>query len=69
MGSRGGRSADRQRHRVCDQERAALSRSWPAQTIDNQFVRWSRVGVFNKIFTELVGKGGKLQRTCLTPRI
>ena len=41
----------------------------PHKTIDNQFVRWSRVGVFNKIFTELAGKGGKLERTCLTPRI
>ena len=29
----------------------------PHKTIDNQFVRWSRVGVFNKIFAELAGQG------------
>src|SRR6202789_1218048 len=34
----------------------------PHKTIYNRFVRWSRLGVFNKIFAELAGKGGKLER-------
>src|SRR6202051_3046797 len=28
----------------------------------NRFVRWSRLGVFNKIFAELARKGGKPER-------
>ena len=32
------------------------------KTIYNRFVRWSRLGVFNKIFVELARKGGKPQR-------
>jgi putative transposase len=32
------------------------------KTIYNRFVRWSRLGVFNKIFAGLAGKGGKLER-------
>src|ERR1700722_7897209 len=31
----------------------------PHKTIYNRFVRWSRLGVFNKIFGELARKGGK----------
>ena len=31
----------------------------PHKTIYNRFVRWSRLGVFNKIFAELAAKGGK----------
>ena len=34
----------------------------PHKTIYNRFVRWSRLGVFNKIFAELAGKGGKPER-------
>jgi putative transposase len=34
----------------------------PHKTIYNRFVRWSRLGVFNKIFAELAGKSGKLER-------
>ena len=34
----------------------------PAKTIYNRFVRWSRLGVFNKIFAELAAKGGKPER-------
>jgi transposase len=34
----------------------------PHKTIYNRFVRWSRLGVFNKIFAELAGKGGKSER-------
>ena len=30
------------------------------KTIYNRFVRWSRLGVFNKIFAELARKAGKL---------
>jgi transposase len=29
----------------------------PPKTIYNRFIRWSRLGVFNKIFAELAGKG------------
>jgi transposase len=31
----------------------------PHKTIYNRFVRWSRLGVFNKIFAGLAAKGGK----------
>src|SRR5208282_4107989 len=34
----------------------------PHKTIYNRFVRWSRLGVFNKIFAELARKGGKAER-------
>ena len=34
----------------------------PHKTIYNRFVRWSRLGVFNKIFAELAGKGAKSER-------
>jgi putative transposase len=29
----------------------------PHKTIYNRFIRWSRLGVFNKIFAELAGRG------------
>ncbi|MCM8732576.1 IS5 family transposase [Hephaestia sp. GCM10023244] len=31
----------------------------PPKTIYNRFIRWSRLGVFNKIFSALSAKGGK----------
>lgn len=31
----------------------------PHKTIYNRFIRWSRQGVFNRIFAELAAKGGK----------
>jgi putative transposase len=31
----------------------------PHKTIYNRFIRWSRLGVFNRIFANLVAKGGK----------
>jgi len=34
----------------------------PHKTIYNRFVRWSRLGVFDKIFAELARKGGKSKR-------
>ena len=34
----------------------------PHKTIYNRFVRWSRLGVFNKIFAELARKGGRPSR-------
>ena len=34
----------------------------PHKTIYNRFVRWSRMGVFNRIFAALEGKGGKPDR-------
>ena len=34
----------------------------PDKTIYNRFVRWSRLGVFNKIFAALARKGGKPHR-------
>jgi len=34
----------------------------PHKTIYNRFVRWSCLGVFNKIFAELARKGGKAER-------
>jgi putative transposase len=34
----------------------------PHKTMYNRFVRWSRLGVFNKIFAELARKAGKPKR-------
>ena len=34
----------------------------PYKTLYNRFIRWSRLGVFNKIFTELVEKHGTTER-------
>jgi transposase len=31
----------------------------PHKTIYNRFIRWSRLGVFNKIFAALASKGGR----------
>lgn len=31
----------------------------PHKTIYNRFIRWSRLGVFNRIFAALAGKGGR----------
>jgi len=31
----------------------------PPKTIYNRFIRWSRLGVFNKIFAALAANGGK----------
>ncbi|AOL22269.1 Transposase [Erythrobacter litoralis] len=31
----------------------------PHKTIYNRFIRWSRLGVFNRIFAQLAAKGGK----------
>ena len=31
----------------------------PHKTIYNRFIRWSRLGVFNRIFAELAAEGGK----------
>ena len=42
--------------------RDAPSDYGPHKTIYNRFVRWSRLGVFNKIFAELASKGPRPQR-------
>ena len=34
----------------------------PHKTVYNRFVRWSRMGVFNKIFAELAGQAGQPDR-------
>ena len=34
----------------------------PHKTMYNRFVRWSRLGVFNRIFAELARKAGKPKR-------
>jgi putative transposase len=39
--------------------RDAPSAYGPHKTIYNRFIRWSRLGVFNRIFAELAAKGGK----------
>jgi len=31
----------------------------PHKTLYNRFIRWSRLGVFNRIFAALAAKGGK----------
>ena len=39
--------------------RDASAEYGPAKTIYNRFIRWSRMGVFNKIFAAMAAKGGK----------
>ena len=34
----------------------------PHKTVYNRFIRWSRLGVFNRIFAELAAMGGKPDR-------
>ena len=34
----------------------------PHKTIYNRFIRWSRLGVFNRIFAERAGKAGEPER-------
>jgi putative transposase len=34
----------------------------PHKTIYNRFIRWSRMGVFNRIFVELAGQAGEPER-------
>lgn len=34
----------------------------PHKTIYNRFIRWSRLGVFNRIFAELAAKGSRPDR-------
>jgi transposase len=34
----------------------------PHKTIYNRFIRWSRMGVFNRIFAALAAKGGKVDQ-------
>ncbi len=34
----------------------------PHKTIYNRFIRWSRLGVFNRIFAELASKGARPDR-------
>ena len=41
------------------QWRDAPAEYGPPKTLYNRFVRWSRMGVFNKIFAALAAKGGK----------
>ena len=44
------------------QWRDAPAQYGPAKTIYNRFIRWSRLGVFNKIFAALSAKRGKPDR-------
>jgi putative transposase len=37
----------------------------PHKTIYNRFIRWSRLGVFNKIFAALAHKGGRPERVMI----
>lgn len=34
----------------------------PSKTLYNRFIRWSRLGIFNRIFEDLARKGGKPDR-------
>ena len=34
----------------------------PHKTLDNRFIRWSRLGVFDRIFAGLAGEGPKPER-------
>ena len=37
----------------------------PPKTLYNRFIRWSRLGVFNRIFAALAGQGPKLERVMI----
>lgn len=39
--------------------RDAPAEDGPHKTVYNRFIRWSRMGVFNKIFAGLAAKAGK----------
>lgn len=39
----------------------------PPKTIYNRFIRWSRLGVFNKIFSALSAQGGKPDQLMIDP--
>jgi putative transposase len=39
--------------------RDAPAQYGPHKTIYNRFIRWSRLGVFNRIFADLAARGGK----------
>ncbi len=39
--------------------RAAPTEYWPRKTLWNRFVRWSRLGVLNRIFASLAGRAGR----------
>ena len=42
----------------------------PHKTIYNRFIRWSRMGVFNRIFAELAGQAGEPDRIMIdAPRL
>jgi putative transposase len=41
----------------------------PHKTLYNRFARWSRLGVFNRIFAELAGKEEKAGQLISTPPI
>jgi len=38
---------------------------WPAQTLYNRFIRWSRLGVFDKIFAALAREGQRSERVMI----
>ena len=40
----------------------ALKKYGPHKTLYNRFIRWSRMGVFDRIFAGLAGEGPKPER-------
>jgi transposase len=40
----------------------------PHKTIYNRFIRWSRLGVFNRILAELAARGGGTDKLMTMPR-
>jgi transposase len=55
-----------QRHRLCDphglQWKDPPKGYGPYKTLYNRFIRWSRLGVFDRIFASLAGHGPKPER-------
>ena len=41
----------------------------PPKTLYNRFIRWSRLGVFDRIFGAFAGEGPKPERIMMTPPI
>src|SRR6201993_1569435 len=51
------------------QGRDAPKESGPHKTLYNRFIRWSRMGVFDRIFAALASAGPKPERIMITHRV
>jgi transposase len=58
-----------QRDSPCDPEWSAMAGCarglWPHKTLHNRFVRWSRMGIFDRIFANLAAESGPPDRVMI----